>query len=53
MGTMIRINDVIISYLPLEGGGWKIYKDNMINGLVARLPKNTRGDVNPSGKTDS
>ena len=47
MGKLILPHEnIILSYIPLEGGGVKIEKDNMVNGLRSRIPKNIDvGDV--------
>lgn len=50
MGTLILPNEnIILSYIPLEGGGVMIHKDNTVNGLRSRIPKK-EGDVRNENK---
>ncbi len=44
MGTLVKLNDEILSRLPLEGGGEIIWHDQTISSLVGRS-KNIDGDV--------
>ena len=45
MGKLIIPDEnIILSYIPLEGGGVMIHKDNLVNGLRSRIPKED-GDV--------
>ena len=44
MGKLILPHEnIILSYIPLEGGGVKIERDSMVNGLRSRIPKNNNG----------
>ena len=47
MGKLILPDkNIILSYIPLEGGGVKIERDSLVNGLRSRIPKNIDvGDV--------
>ena len=43
MGTLIKPNNVILSRLPLEGGGEMIWHDKTISSVVGR--SKTYGDA--------